>query len=74
MHNYYDFIGRNIQQARLSAGYTQERLAHELGVSLSVISRTETGRTMLSVHRLMELAQVLNVFVGDFLREPEVEE
>ena len=70
MHDYYDFIGQNVQAARNGAGMTQEQLARELDISTSVISRLETGRTMVCVVRLMEIAQVLDVFVGDLLREP----
>lgn len=70
MHDYFAFIGQNVQIARHSAGMTQEHLARELDISTSVISRLETGRTMVSVVRLMEIAQVLDVFVGDLLREP----
>lgn len=70
MQNYFAFIGHNIQLARIGAGYTQEALACELDISTSVISRLETGRTMVSVTRLMEIAQVLGVFAGDLLREP----
>ena len=35
MHNYFDFIGRNIQQAQSDAGMTQEQLARELDISTS---------------------------------------
>ncbi len=70
MKYYYSFIGRNVQNARKAVGMTQEELARELDVSLSMISRLETGRTMVSVERLMEIAQILNAFAGDFLREP----
>lgn len=45
MHSYYDYIGKNIQAARHSVGYTQEQLARELDISTSVISRLETGRS-----------------------------
>lgn len=72
MHNYFDFIGCNIQQARSDAGMTQEQLVRELDISTSVISRLETGRTMFSVARLMEIAEVLGVFAGDLLRAPDI--
>ena len=71
MKDYYSFVGKNIQEARKAAGMTQEALAEALDVSLSVISRVETGRTMVSVKRLMEIAQILNVFAGDFFIEPD---
>lgn len=70
MRNYYDFIGENVKLIRLAAGYTQEGLARELDVSLSVISRLETGRTMVSIERMLEIAQILGVRPGDILNEP----
>ncbi len=68
MKNYYMFIGRNVKKARKAAGMTQEDLAWTLDVSLSTISRLECGRTMVSIERLMEIAQILNVFAGDLLK------
>ena len=55
-----NFIGSNIKNARIKAGFTQEKLAEKIDVSLSVISRLETGRTMVSVAKLIRIAQVLN--------------
>ena len=52
-----NFIGSNIKEARIKAGFTQEKLAEKIEVSLSVISRLETGRTMVSVAKLMRIAQ-----------------
>ena len=61
-----NLIGENIKQARLKAGYTQEKLAEKIDVSLSVISRLETGRTMVSVAKMQRIAKVLNTPVGTF--------
>lgn len=61
-----NLIGENIKQARLRAGYTQEKLAEKIDVSLSVISRLETGRTMVSVAKMQRIAKVLNTPVGTF--------
>lgn len=71
MQDCHSFIGKNIQNTRKAVGMTQEALAEALDVSLSMISRVETGRTMVSVERLMEIAQILNVFVGDFFLETD---
>lgn len=66
-----NYIGMNIKRARIRAGYTQESLAEQVDVSLSVISRLETGRTMVSVSKLIQIADVLGTFAGYFLMEPE---
>lgn len=63
-------IGENIKQARVKAGYTQEKLAEKIDVSLSVISRLETGRTMVSVAKLQKIARILETSVGSFFELP----
>lgn len=59
-----NYIGENIKRARIKAGYTQEKLAEKIDVSLSVISRLETGRTMVSVEKILRIARVLNAPVS----------
>lgn len=66
-------IGENIKQARVKAGYTQEKLAEKIDVSLSVISRLETGRTMVSVAKLQKIARILDTPVGTFFELPDPE-
>ncbi len=65
-----NYIGMNIKKARIRAGFTQESLAEQVDVSLSVISRLETGRTMVSVSKLIQIAEVLGTFAGYFFMEP----
>ena len=51
-----------IKRLRLALGLTQERFARELGVTLSTVSRWETGRSQpsaLAQRRLEELLQKL---------------
>ncbi len=69
-----NYIGTNIKKARIRAGFTQESLAEQADVSLSVISRLETGRTMVSVAKLIQIADILGTFAGYFLMEPEFAE
>lgn len=63
------YIGENIKRARIKAGFTQEKLAERIDVSLSVISRLETGRTMVSVSKLLRIARVLNVSAASLLEQ-----
>lgn len=60
-------IGKRVQDARTKAGFTQELLAEKSNVSSSVISRLETGRTMVSIDKLYRIAQALNVGLQDLL-------
>lgn len=65
------YIGENIKRARISAGYTQEKLAEKIDVSLSVISRLETGRTMVSLEKLLRIIHVLNTSAASILEHHE---
>ena len=68
------YIGENIKRARIKAGFTQEKLAERIDASLSVISRLETGRTMVSVSKLLRIARVLNVTPASLLEQnPEAQ-
>lgn len=64
------YIGENIKRVRIRAGYTQEKLAEKIDVSLSVISRLETGRTMVSVEKLLRIAKVLNAPIASIFEYP----
>ena len=65
-----NYIGENIKRARIKAGYSQEKLAEKIDVSLSVISRLETGRTMVSVEKILRIARVLNAPVSCIFEQP----
>ena len=71
MNKHLDYIGLNVKKARLAAGMTQEDLAREAEISSSIVSRLETGRTMVSVERLAEFALILDVHIQDFFVEDE---
>lgn len=62
-------IGRRIREARKAKGISQELLAERADVSLSCISRLETGRLMVSVPRLIQIANALNVGVDELLQD-----
>ncbi len=50
-----------IREARVKAGYTQDRLAKEMGVSRQTISNLEHGRTFPNLSDLFILAGILGV-------------
>lgn len=66
-----NYIGENIKKARIKAGYTQEKLAEKIDVSLSVISRLETGRTMVSVEKILRIARVLNAPIASIFEHSD---
>jgi len=71
-------IGRRIREARERKKISQERLAELAGTSLSSISRLENGKIMVSLKKLMVIADVLDTdlmeLLQDLLNEDCVEE
>lgn len=62
-------IGRRVRDARDKKGISQEKLAELVDLSLSSISRLETGRTMVSVEKLLRIADALNVGIDELLAD-----
>lgn len=67
--NYYEIIGRKIQTIRKQRELTQEELAEKLNVSIVFLSRVERGKVKISLPRLIQIANVLNVSLGNLLVE-----
>lgn len=57
----YKLIGERLKKARVQKGYTQEKLAEMLDVSIAYLSRIETGATHINLKRLNELCGILDV-------------
>ena len=56
----YKLIGERLKRARIKKGYTQEKLAEILDVSITYISRIETGKTQINLKRLNEMCTELD--------------
>lgn len=54
-------FGNTLREIRLAKGFTQEKLANELGVEISQISRIERGIINTSVFTLYQLSKILNI-------------
>ena len=50
-----------IRQARESMGYTREKFAEQLDVSVSYLAELERGRTGISVKMLLKVCNVLGL-------------
>lgn len=61
------FIGKRICQARKAKLLTQEDLAELSGLSVSAISRIETGRNSTSLKTLSHLCSILDVSLNYLL-------
>ena len=67
-----DSIGSRIKYLREAKNWTQERLAHEGGVSKSFISEVENDRRNPSAEKLLDIATVLGASL-DFIMTGKTE-
>lgn len=50
-----------IKQIRELKNLTQEHIANQLGLSVRAYSKIETGETQLTINRLNEISNILNI-------------
>ncbi|MFV0304714.1 MAG: helix-turn-helix domain-containing protein [Moheibacter sp.] len=60
-------FGLHIKSVRESKDYTQEKLALEMGVEISQISRIERGKINSSICTIKAIANSLNIPLKDLL-------
>lgn len=63
----YNIIGERLKRARLDKGLTQENLAEKLDVSIAFLSRIERGSSHISLKRLSQICDILDVSEGSIL-------
>jgi transcriptional regulator with XRE-family HTH domain len=63
-------VGLNVARLRNEQGLKQERLAEITGLSQSYLSQIENGQVNLTLLRLHDLVQGLNVDPAEFFRKP----
>jgi len=54
-------IGDKIRVVRVERGYSQEYLAMELGIDTATYGRIERGQTKLTVDRLLDISNALDI-------------
>lgn len=59
-------VGTRIRERRVMLGFSQQQLAHLIGVTYQQAHKYERGLNRISAGRLYEIAQVLNVEVSWF--------
>ena len=62
-------IGGKIRFLREQKGYSQESLAHELGLTQPSYARLEKQDERISITRLMQIAKVLKTSVAELIDE-----
>lgn len=60
-------FGLNVKIARLKKGLTQEQLAELMNIHLTYIARIETGKINMSLAKVLELANTLNIDINKLL-------
>lgn len=65
-------MGSKIQLCRKQAGFSQEALAVELGISRQAVSRWETGEAVPDTERVIQLSRLFHV-TTDYLLLDEIE-
>ncbi|WP_226677510.1 helix-turn-helix domain-containing protein [Rossellomorea aquimaris] len=68
-----DKWGRRIRAFRKLKGYTQEGLAKELDISVSVLGEVERGSRVPKEDFLVNVAEVLNIPLQDLIPQEETE-
>jgi len=61
-------FGANLRRIRLKRGFTQEELAHRVGMDVSYLSELENGRKEPCLRKMSEIAQALNIPTTQLLR------
>ncbi|MDA8238823.1 MAG: helix-turn-helix transcriptional regulator [Nitrospiraceae bacterium] len=62
------YTGQIIRDARLSSGMSQMQLAEKLGISYQQVQKYEKGTSELTLTRLYQMAEALEIPVGAFLQ------
>ncbi|MGE6756174.1 helix-turn-helix domain-containing protein [Rossellomorea sp. NPDC071047] len=68
-----DKWGRRIRAFRKLKGYTQEGLAKELAISVSVLGEVERGSRIPKEDFLVNVAEVLNIPLHDLIPQDDYE-
>lgn len=64
-----ELIGKCIAKRRLAANLTQENVAEKLGIGYEAVSRIERGKSIPTVIRLVELAEIFGCGIQELLTE-----
>jgi transcriptional regulator with XRE-family HTH domain len=63
-------VGRRVAELRAARGWTQEKFAEELRLSVQRVRMIETGRANLTLRTLVALSNKLGVTAADLLARP----
>lgn len=61
-------LGDRIKILRTGKGFTQEQLAEKIGISRQKYARIECGNNNVTLEELLQIADILEVTVGDITK------
>ncbi|MBD5084811.1 MAG: helix-turn-helix transcriptional regulator [Clostridiales bacterium] len=65
----YRSLGRRVRYNRDRLGFTQEKLAEKINVSIPHISRIENGTSQPSLQVLIDLCNALDITIDELLQD-----
>ena len=65
-------FGKNIRNRRIICGFSQEKLAEMIGVSINTVCEIETGKKFVRAETLIRFASVLNTEVYELFKPDNV--
>lgn len=68
----YNIIGERLKKARQNKHLTQEMLSEKLDMSVAYLSRIECGSSQISLKRLDQMCEILDVSKGYILEGTSV--
>lgn len=63
----YKIIGERLKKARIDKNLSQRILSNKLDISIAFLSRIERGSTEISLKRLSQICEILEVTEGSIL-------
>lgn len=63
----YVIIGERLKNIRIQNNLTQEKLAEKLDMSVAFLSKIERGKTQISLRRLNQICELLEISEGAIL-------
>jgi len=66
-NNYSNLIVQAIRRRRAELGYSQEYMAAKMKMGQNCYSKIELGNSKLTVDRLMDICQLLDLQAGELL-------
>jgi transcriptional regulator with XRE-family HTH domain len=62
-------VAKQLQQARVQAGLSQEDLAKKIGWDQTYVSKIERGVRRVDVVELVAICEVIGIDAGDFVKQ-----